>query len=326
MGNAVQIWAVGIRNRQPKVLDVARTIGHSVRPLGASRFQVSVTRAGLQLSLTSSSREGTTSMEIATTARRVSIVRKVGWLGVASMLAVALLAPSAGTRSPRRPGRSVHICHRTGSNSNPYVSESPSVQSSGATEGQLSGGHSNHLGPRLVRRHRDGLGRHYPALLSTPRTNTLPRPELDDRRTGDLQQRLQPGHHDDDELVIVDQTSSSTTTTTTTSSSSSTIDHELVSSTTTRARPRRPIDLVVDQQATSSTEASSTTELDSSSTEGAQTVEGATDVPAFTLPPTDSFGGSSGPSSDNWRILLIVGAALLASVLILSPGRASSRS
>ena len=41
-------------------------------------------------------------------------------------------------------GQSVRICHRTDSNSNPYISESPDISSSG----HLQGGHdTEHEGP-----------------------------------------------------------------------------------------------------------------------------------------------------------------------------------
>lgn len=47
--------------------------------------------------------------------------------------------------------------------------------------------------------------------------------------------------------------------------------------------------------------------------------------PRVTLPPTDSLTGTAAPSTDSWRILLIVAAALLASVLVVTPARASRR-
>ena len=50
-----------------------------------------------------------------------------------------------------------------------------------------------------------------------------------------------------------------------------------------------------------------------------------TDVPVVTLPPTDGLFGSSAPSSDGWRVLFIVAAALLASVLVMAPKKGLSR-
>ena len=52
---------------------------------------------------------------------------------------------------------------------------------------------------------------------------------------------------------------------------------------------------------------------------------GETATPKITLPPTDAFGGSATPTNDSWRIMLVLMAGLLASVLILTPKRASRR-
>ena len=81
--------------------------------------------------------------------------------------------------------------------------------------------------------------------------------------------------------------------------------------------------------ATSSSESSSSTETTSvsSSSSSSQSVHGETDVPAprITLPPTDTLSAPSGPSNDGWRIVLIVGAAVLAGFLLLTPAGASRR-
>jgi hypothetical protein len=44
-----------------------------------------------------------------------------------------------------------------------------------------------------------------------------------------------------------------------------------------------------------------------------------------TLPPTDTLGGPSAPANDSWRIMLVVMAGILASVMVLTPKRASRR-
>ena len=55
-------------------------------------------------------------------------------------------------------------------------------------------------------------------------------------------------------------------------------------------------------------------------------VGGQTETPASTLPPTDTFGGGPmAPANDSWRIMLVLMAGLLASILILTPKRASRR-
>ena len=51
-----------------------------------------------------------------------------------------------------------------------------------------------------------------------------------------------------------------------------------------------------------------------------------TETPAITLPPTDTFGsGPMAPANDSWRILLVLMAGILASVLILTPSPATRR-
>ena len=53
---------------------------------------------------------------------------------------------------------------------------------------------------------------------------------------------------------------------------------------------------------------------------------GETETPANTLPPTDTFGsGPMAPANDSWRILLVLMAGILASVLILTPSPATRR-
>ena len=54
-------------------------------------------------------------------------------------------------------------------------------------------------------------------------------------------------------------------------------------------------------------------------------VGAATETPEITLPPTDTFGMSATPTNESWRIMLVLMAGLLASVLILTPKRASRR-
>jgi len=56
-----------------------------------------------------------------------------------------------------------------------------------------------------------------------------------------------------------------------------------------------------------------------------QQVLAATGAPSVTLPPTDSLGGTAGPSDGTWRLALMAMAALLASVLVLTPAKAPNR-
>jgi hypothetical protein len=56
-----------------------------------------------------------------------------------------------------------------------------------------------------------------------------------------------------------------------------------------------------------------------------QQVLAVTGAPIVTLPPTDSLGGTAGPSDGSWRLALMAMAALLASVLVLTPAKATNR-
>jgi len=54
-------------------------------------------------------------------------------------------------------------------------------------------------------------------------------------------------------------------------------------------------------------------------------VGGETGTPTITLPPTDTIGGPAAPSSDSWRMMLVLMAGVLASALILTPNRVTRR-
>lgn len=227
-------------------------------------------------------------MERNHTARRVSTIRKIGWLSVASMLALAMLAPTAAPVLAA--GQDVAICHGTGSQNNPYVSESPSVQANGATEGQLSGGHANHVGPIW-----------FPGI------------QVD---WGDI---IQPYHYAatnydfpglnwtvEGQAIFNNGCKIPTETTTTTTTTSTTTDTTTTDTTTSTTT-------------TGSTTTSTTT------TTPSQSVLSDTFVPTVSLPPTDGLTGSSAPASDSWRMLLIIAAALLASVMVMAPTKVASR-
>ena len=49
-------------------------------------------------------------------------------------------------------------------------------------------------------------------------------------------------------------------------------------------------------------------------------------APAVTLPPTDTLPqGTSTPSGDNWRLILLAMAGILAGSLVLTPSEALAR-
>ena len=61
------------------------------------------------------------------------------------------------------------------------------------------------------------------------------------------------------------------------------------------------------------------------SPEPEDSIGGETATPTITLPPTDAFGGPVAPANESWRIMLVVMAGILASVMILTPSPATRR-
>ena len=53
--------------------------------------------------------------------------------------------------------------------------------------------------------------------------------------------------------------------------------------------------------------------------------EGAVGGETATLPPTDTIPGQSDPTNGSWRIVLVVMAGLVASLLVLTPVHANRR-
>jgi len=61
------------------------------------------------------------------------------------MTSAALVAPSSFALAGDK--TEIVICHGTGSQGNPYVVNSPAINSSGAFAGELAAGHNDHVGP-----------------------------------------------------------------------------------------------------------------------------------------------------------------------------------
>src|SRR3989304_3914189 len=81
---------------------------------------------------------------------RSSWGRRLAFLATASLALYALMGGAGVSIAGEK--AEIIICHGTGSGSNPYVVNSPAVDSSGATEGVLTGGHSNETAPiRVIR-------------------------------------------------------------------------------------------------------------------------------------------------------------------------------
>jgi hypothetical protein len=321
-------------------------------------------------------------MELMHTAKRISLIRKVGWLSVASMLALALLAP--GTALAGGPGSSDNLPN-SGHTSN-TGGVTPTMVKDAVMTCDQSNVVSNVSGHFTI----DGTGGAgtYVIIYLTPNNGSDADPALTEDNevkvsidglsgTVSFSLNITTGFTttkggvlavfamDTDGSVFTSKSNSlnctegtTTTSTSSTSSSTSTSSSSTSTSTTTEASSTTTVASSTSTEASStsteassttteasststeasstSTEASSTTTQASSTTEtiasststsGTQSVEGETDAPtpAITLPPTDTLTGPSGPSNDSWRIMLIAGAALLASVLVLSPAKASRR-
>ncbi|TAL11332.1 MAG: hypothetical protein EPO00_03495 [Chloroflexota bacterium] len=203
-------------------------------------------------------------MELNHTARRVSTIRKIGWLSVASMLALAMLAPAAAPTLAA--ADKVLVCHAAGQvGTLQFVTLSVPANSGGFPQGHFTEGGTTEAGHEF-----DYLG------------------------------------------ACVGDTTTTTDTSTTTSSSTSSTTSTTTSSTTTSSSTTQ----------TSTTTSSTTT---GTTTTPSQSILAETDVPAVSLPPTDGMSGSSAPSSEGWRMLLVIAAALLASVMVMAPTRVASR-
>lgn len=76
---------------------------------------------------------------------RSSWGRRLAVLAAGSLALYAVLGASAVSLAAQK--TEITICHATNSNTNPYVTESPAINSSGAFAGELAGGHNHHTGP-----------------------------------------------------------------------------------------------------------------------------------------------------------------------------------
>jgi hypothetical protein len=284
----------------------------------------------------------TNAMNPTHTRHRVSIIRKVGWLSVASMLALALLAPGANAQTGHPDDQSWDSVSQDctgGPNGNITPVDGMIawvfVHSQVAGPGTLTAQFAN-AGQQTASSYIQG-GVKY--IIWTPSPDTL-LSFSDNLNT-------EAGH---DQLVLshvcvgeTTTTSSSTTTQSSTTDPSTTTESSTTESTTTKSTSSVESTTTVSTTSESSTETSTTSEASSTTTEQAsssveattsevssttsndQQVAGETDVPTVTLPPTDTLGGPAAPSSDSWRLFLIVGAALVASALVLTPATATRR-
>ena len=77
--------------------------------------------------------------------RRLRLGRRLSWAAVAALTTAALGFPSSTVLAGDK--TEITICHATGSHENPYVVNSPAINSSGTDGGELAAGHNDHIGP-----------------------------------------------------------------------------------------------------------------------------------------------------------------------------------
>jgi hypothetical protein len=243
---------------------------------------------------------------------RQRLARRLGWLAVASLVA-ASLAPSVAAGDKTE----ITICHATGAQTNPYVTESPAINSSGAFAGELAGGHNSHIGPLWFLGIEEAWGDiippydyppadfHYAGLNWTaegqaiynndcniPEATPEPTPEVTPAPTPEVTPAPTP-----------EVTPAPTP--------------EVTPAPTPEATPAP----TPEATPASTPEATPAPTPEETPTGG---VGGATATPAaagHTLPPTDSLDAAPTSGGDGWRIVLLALAATLGAALLLTPAR-----
>jgi hypothetical protein len=273
-------------------------------------------------------------MERSHTAKRVSAVRKVGWLGVASMLALALLAPSAGAvlaADAVAPSENDNACQNVVNGADSafvWLTTSAAGLTVHWDQSEAAFGTD---GLVVVRACVNGQGAWsqndtndgeelFPWSLFGLQASPCP---VDgtlggsvDGGTPFLNTQKSNGESCSTETTTTTQTTDTTTTGTTTTGTTTT-DTTTTGTTTTGTT-------TTDTTTTQTTQTSTTTPSQSVLAEtGTPSVP--TGTPSVTLPPTDSIGGTLAPSSDSWRLFVIAMAALLATVLVMTPAKVTNR-
>jgi len=237
-------------------------------------------------------------MERSHTARRVSTIRKVGWLSVASMLALALLAPAASANEGNPPSVECAGYAYYFKIDNGVLTESTYAEGDADVV-------TNWAGQEITISNIADGGQTFDWSSALPVSQVVtkegateyPEPFNPPVFEGSVADEIQQG------LSHITFCGDDPTTTTTTTTETTTTETTTTETTTTE---------------TTTTE---TTTTETTTTTPSQSVLSETGTPSVTLPPTDSIAGSSAPADGTWRIALIALAALLASVLVLSPAR-----
>ena len=235
------------------------------------------------------------------------IRRGSGWLAAGVITAAALIGPGTAFATPPDPGHQVTICHRTNSDSNPYVVIT--VDYSGA-DGSLvhdsgNGDHTNHLGPVFD-------------------FDNQPPPPHNEDQWGDIippydwagDEHHAPGSYPGLNWTAQGQaiwnagcgqpTTTSQTTTATSTATSTTTSQTTTSQTTTSQT-------TTSQTTTSQTTTSSAATSGSQTTSGASSttvaatggVSGVTGAPATPPPTSTAQSGDSRSGAISWALLLI---------------------
>ncbi len=281
---------------------------------------------------------------------RSAAIRALGWLAVASMMATAFLAPSA---SPALAGdkTEITICHGTGSQSNPYVVESPAINSSGAFAGQLAAGHNDHIGPLWFLGITVAWGdiippyEYAPASFSYPGLNwttegqaiynngcTIPTPTAPPATEPPATEppateppATEPPATEPPATEPPATEPPATEPPATEPPATEPPATEPPATEPPATEPPATEPPATEPPATEppATEPPATeppaTEPPATEPPAEGGVEAATGTPRTTLPPTSTLDGQAGPSGDSWRILLLGIAAFLAGILVLAP-------
>lgn len=248
--------------------------------------------------------------------KTTKFVRAAGWLATAGLLGAALIAPSI-TLATAPTDHQVTICHRTDSDANPYLMESVDIASSG----HLQGGHdTEHQGP---------------IWDATLKAQKIQWGDIIPSYTYQGFSYVGQNWTDQGQAILAAGCTIPTTTTTTTSQTTSS---ETAASTTADTTSQTTTSSADTTQTTSSettaaTTANTTSQATSADTTSATTttagpngaVLGETGVPQITPPPTDTMAQHGTPVDGSWRMLLLLAAGILGSLLVLTPATARRR-
>lgn len=233
--------------------------------------------------------------------------RRLGWLVVVGLAVAALAAPSGTSLAADK--TEITICHATGSQGNPYVVNSPAINSSGAFAGELAGGHNSHTGPLWFPGIQVAWGDIIPPYDYPPANFTYAGLNW----TADGQAIYNNGCNIPQATATPTQAPTATPTPAPTATPT-----QAPTATPTLAPTPTPTGSVLPTQTVNPTDPPTPAPTGS--------VEGATATPARTLPSTDTIDGSGGgPMNDGWRVVLLALAGILAAALLLTPATAVVR-